>query len=164
LRIWAAKLLATVVAVALAAAAFAQDRTADLRARFERETNPVQKAKLMPDLGEAEFQKIRADADADQFSSALKGLREYEAQVDTCVKGLEVLKLDAAKHPSGFKQLQISVQESLRRIDGLLPAMTSDKQAPFLELRKELDGANRQLIEQLFPKQTPPRKPDKPVE
>jgi hypothetical protein len=142
----------------------AQDRTADLRSRFQHETNPVQKAKLMPDLGQAEFQQIRKEVEAYHFSAALDLLREYDAQVAVCVKALADTNVDPERHPSGFKQLQISVQESLRRIDALLPPMTSDEQAPFLEIRKDLDEVNRHLIEQLFPGRTPAPKSDKIVQ
>jgi hypothetical protein len=142
----------------------AQDRLGDLRSRFEHETNPVQKAKLMPDLGQAEFQQIRKEVEAYHLSAALDLLREYNAQVAACLKALTATNVDPEKHPSGFKQLQISVQESLRRIDALLPPMTSDEQAPFLEIRKELDEVNRHLIEELFPDRTSPPKSEKIVQ
>lgn len=143
-----------------------QDRTTDLRSRFEHETNPVQKAKLMPDLGQAEFQQIRKEVDEEHLPAALELLREYDAQVNACVKALQSANLDAERHPAGFKQLQISLRESLRRIDLLLPSMTVDEQAPFLEVRTRLDEVNRHLIEQLFPGRTPPApsKGDKAVQ
>jgi hypothetical protein len=142
-----------------------QDRTAELRSRFEHELNPIQKAKLMPDLGQAEFQQIHKDVEEQQLSEALNLLHEYDSQVNICVKGLASTNLDPERHPAGFKQLQISVRESLRRIDTMLPVMTADEQAPFLEIRKGLDEVNRHLIEQLFPGRTsPPSKPDKAVQ
>jgi len=118
----------------------------------------------MPELGQAEFQQIRKEAEAYDLSAALDLLRRYNDQVQACVKGLASTNVDPEKHPAGFKQLQISVQESLRRIDSLLPPMTSDEQAPFIEVRKHLDDVNRHLIEQLFPGRTPPPKSDKIVE
>jgi hypothetical protein len=144
-------LAATVSATQLGA----QDRAADLRSRFEHETNAVQKAKLMPDLGQVEFQQIRKEVEAYHFAAALDLLRAYQVQVSSCVKALASTNVDPEKHPSGYKQLQISVAESLRRIDALLPPMTADEQAPFLEIRRNLDEVNRRLIEQLFPGQTP---------
>jgi hypothetical protein len=141
---------------ALAVPSLAQGRTSDLRARFDHEPNPVQKAKIMFDLGEAEFQDIRKDVDMDRVSDGLALLRTYRDQIEACTKALEDKKIDAEKHPSGFKQLQISLQESLRRIDAMVPSLTADDQAPFLEVRKELDELDRHLIEELFPGRTPP--------
>ena len=53
------RISALVVITALcASAAVAQAKIADLRAHFLREPNPVNKAKLMPQLGDAEFAEI----------------------------------------------------------------------------------------------------------
>jgi len=148
---WCAALLSA----ALATPSLPQSQAPDLRTRFEHEANPVQKAKLMPALGDAEFAEIRKDAEANNLTEAASVLRRYRDDVRNCVKGLEGAKLNAEKHPAGFKQLQFSVQEALRRVDTLLPAMTSDEQAPFLEVRKDLDETNRHLIDQLFPGKSP---------
>jgi hypothetical protein len=119
----------------------------------------------MPALGDAEFVEIRKDVEAENFSEALTLLRTYRDETRLCVKGLDSTKADAEKHPAGFKQLEISLQESLRRVDMLLPAMTSDEQAPFREVRKDLDEMNRHLIEQLFPLRPPEQvKPEKPTD
>lgn len=157
---WAAALLWA----ALAVPSFAQNRTSDLRARFDREPNPVQKSKIMLDLGEAEFQDIRKDVEMDHVPDGLALLRTYRDEIQGCAKALEDKKIDAEKHPSGFKQLQISLQESVRRIDALVPSLTADDQAPFLEVRKELDELNRHLIEELFPGKNPaPNAPPNPA-
>ena len=165
MRPFAAIVMAALLGAAASTTRAKQDRTADLRSRFEHETNPVQRAKLMPDLGEAEFRQIRAEVDQDDVSAALNLLREYKDQVDDCMRRLASTNVNPERHPAGFKQLQIAVRESLGRIDALLPQMTGEEQAPFLEIRKSLDGVNRRLIEQLFPGRTsPPPKPDKAVQ
>jgi hypothetical protein len=164
LRVLVAALTAVLLGATASLSLAGQDRAADLRSRFEHEANPIQKAKMMPDLGDAEFQQIRKQVDQDHFQAALGLLRQYQAQADTCMKGLAALDLDPEKHPTGFKQLQISVQEALRRIEALLPAMTADEQAPFLEIRKDLEEINHRLIDDLFPGQTPPAKPTKAVQ
>jgi hypothetical protein len=139
----------------LAGAVLAQDRIADLRARLAREPNPVAKAKLMPDLGDAEFAAIDADVMQERLSEALAILRTYRDEVDTCNKGLDAMKVDAEKHPGGFKQLQISLRESLRRLDAVIVNMTTDEQAPFLEVHRDISEINRHLIQQLFPHEAP---------
>ena len=147
------------MAAMLSAPPFAQNPTADLRSRFEHETNPVRKAKLMPALADAEFAEIRKDVEAEEFDAALALLRTYRDETESCIKALDSSKINAEKNPSGFKQLQISLQLSLRRVDMLLPAMTSDVQAPFLGVRKDLDEMNRHLIDELFPRpsEAPPK-------
>ncbi len=155
----------TLIIALFAGSALAQDRTADLRARFDRETNAVRKAKLMPQLGEAQFGQIENDIGAGRLQEALSTLEQYRSEAETCMKGLAATGVDAEKHPGGFKQLQISLRESLRRLDRLTPSIASDKQTPFRDARKDLDQMNRELVHELFPRQpeqeTAPAKPEK---
>ena len=145
-----------VLAVALAAvqisAACAQDRVADLRSRLAHEPNPVARAKLMPQLGDAEFAAIDDDIAQDNIAAALEILKSYRDEVTSCVRALDAAGIDAEKHAGGFKQLQFSLRASLRRLDAILTNLTGDDQPPFLDIRKELSEMNRHLIEQLFPR------------
>ena len=151
------------VAALFGSLVFPQDQVTQSRSRFAHESDPVRKARLMPDLGDAEFAEIRKDVEAGHLPDALSVLQEYRDEAQSCVKALGAAGIDAEKHSSGFKQLEISLQESLRRLDALLPNMTVDEQAPFLEVRKDLDNMNRHLIEELFPRRAPPaEKPEKP--
>jgi hypothetical protein len=144
------------VAIILAAAsisgtALSQDHLADLRSRMAHDPNPVNRAKLMPQLGDAEFAEIAAEVMQGKTSEALEVLRSYRDEVQSCDKALDALGQDAAKHPSGYKQLEFSLRDSLRRLDTVVVNMTSDEQAPFLDVRKELSEMNTHLIEHLFP-------------
>ena len=130
-----------------------QDRLSVLRTRLENDPDPVHKAKLMKDLGDAEFQQIQKDLADGNNPDAIAVLEKYQAEAEGCVKNLDNKEIDAEKHPSGFKQLQVSLRQSLRRIDDILPSLTSDEQKPFLEIRKELDHLDRHLIRELFPRQ-----------
>jgi hypothetical protein len=154
-------LVSAVTVSVLLSVSFAQDRTSELRSRFAQETNAVRKARMMPDLGDMEFREIAKDAEDQRLPEALTSLRQYRDQARACSKALDALGVDAEKRPSGFKQLQISLSESLRRLDTLLVGMTRDEQSPFLEVRKDLDEMNRHLIEELFPPRPAP-KPRKP--
>jgi hypothetical protein len=137
-------------------AAVGQAKIADLRAHFLREPNPVNKAKLMPQLGDAEFAEIDADVTQEKFPEALDVLQHYRDEVQLCDKGLSAAGVDAEKHPAGFKQLQFSLRDSLRRLDAVIVNMTGDEQAPFLAIRTDLAEINLRLIQQLFPHETPP--------
>jgi hypothetical protein len=154
-----------IVAIALAAAfmsgcAFAQDRFADIRGRIAHEPNPVNRAKLMPQLGDAAFVQIESDVMQDKIPDALEALRAYRDDLVACDKALDATGIDPEKHPSGFKQLQFSLRDTLRRLDGVIANMTTDDQASFVDVRKELSELNTHLIEQLFP-HAPPAKPDR---
>jgi hypothetical protein len=155
-----------IVAIVLAAASISglvlcQDRVADLRSRLAHEPSPVNRAKLMPQLGDAEFAEIDSDVMQDKLPAALTILQAYRDEVESCDKALDALGQDAQKHPGGYKQLQFSLRDSLRRLDAEIVNMTSDDQAPFVAIRQELGDLNRHLIEHLFGR-APAGKPDHP--
>lgn len=123
------------------------------RVKFEHETDPVRKAKLMVHLGRAEFEEIEKQAGDNNLDEALKGAREYEEQAGSVAKALDATGANAEKHSSGFKELQISVREALRRLNYLMVGFPGDEQKPFHPIRDNLDALNRHLIDELFPRQ-----------
>jgi hypothetical protein len=141
--------------------ALADEGTAALRARFNAEPDPVRKAKLMPKLGEAEFRDIRKDIDEDRLPDAVAALKQYRDEAQLCENGLDAAKINAEKHPSGFKELQISLRESLRRLNEITRGLSADDQTSFLEVREDLDEMNRHLVQDLFPREPPSVAPPK---
>jgi hypothetical protein len=129
-----------------------QNSTAELRSRFSHETDPVRKAKLLVPLGEAEFRDILRDTDSDNFGEALTIFQQYRDEAQTCQKALEGKEPDPEKHPNGFKQLQISLRQSLRRLSDIIVELPADEQKPFLDVRRDLEQIDRQLIHELFPR------------
>ncbi|HEY6902999.1 MAG TPA: hypothetical protein VI216_01735 [Candidatus Acidoferrales bacterium] len=153
------------VALALSGAGFSQNGIAELRQRFAQESDPVRKAKKMPRLGEAEFKQIQKNVSGEQFTDALALLRQYRGEVRSCVQGLDATGVNAVKHSSGFRQLQISLRESLRRLDTMIPLISPEAQSGFIEERSSLNEMNKHLIEELFPgPNQPPTKPRPPRE
>jgi hypothetical protein len=147
LQVWGGFVLAALVAIPGAPV----DRTLELRSQFERETNPVHKAKLMQKLGAAEFKDIERNVADSQFATVAEILRQYRTEVEQCSKELDAAGINAGKHPDGFKQLQISVRESLERLDRLISTMTADEQIPLRSDRVRLEELNSHLLQELFP-------------
>ncbi|MGB8543072.1 MAG: hypothetical protein WCD49_15695 [Candidatus Acidiferrales bacterium] len=135
------------------------------RAKFMKETDPVRKAKILIPLGDAEFRDIQKEAGADNAEGALAILRQYRDEADASQKALEATGHDPEKHPNGFKELQMSLRESLRRLDNVIGDLSGDEQKPFLDIRQELDQMDRRLIHELFPRRPESDRepqPDKP--
>jgi hypothetical protein len=105
----------------------------------------------MPQLGEAELQQIQKDVTGEEFTDALALLRQYRGEVQSCVQGLDGTGVNAVKHSSGFRQLQISLRESLRRLDIMIPLISPEAQSGFIEERARLNEMDKHLIEELFP-------------
>lgn len=138
------------------ASLLSQTHTTDFRSRFEHETDPVRRAKLMPRLGEEQFHDIANQISDGNSSGALTILKQYLDEASICIKELDAKVSDPEKHAGGFKELEISVRQSLRRLNELLVGMTGDEQKPFLAVRDELDRLNRHLVRELFPRQPDP--------
>lgn len=145
----------------------AQDRTAELRARFEKETDPVRKGRLVEQLADAEFRDMHQKIDEGNLSDAAEIAGRVRDEAAASKKSLDAKSRDPEAHPEGYKQLEISVRVSIRRLDDIMVSLAKDDQAPLAEVRKDLDELNRQLIHQLFPKRpeaSPAPAPAKPPE
>jgi hypothetical protein len=146
------------LSVALISGSFPpQDRTADLRARFSKETDPVHKAKLLTQLSDSEFHEIQNLLGEGNLTDASPIASQLADEAESAVKALDARGRDPERHPEGYKQVEISVRGSLRRIDTILVELSGDDQKPFLDVRNRLDELERQLIRQLFP-----HRPDAP--
>jgi hypothetical protein len=127
--------------------------TEQWRAKFDHEADPVHKAKLLLPLGESEFKDAGSALANDKPAEALDILTKYLDEAQSCEKALEEKFPDAEKHSNGYKQLQISLRGSLRRLDAMIVGLNEDDRKPFVEIRGQLDEIDRHLIHMLFPKQ-----------
>ena len=141
-----------------------QDDLAAYHARFEHETGAVHRAKLMLRLGRDEFDEIRNDVSEENFPEALGILDEYRDEAGACITALDAKKINAAKHSSGFKELQISLQEALRRLDEIDAGLAADQQSEFVAVRLDLQRMNDHLVEELFPGGPAANPPGPPAE
>jgi predicted nucleic acid-binding Zn-ribbon protein len=151
-----AQLSALALAFAMVTACLAAQEyhtTEQWRAKFDHEADPVRKAKLLLPLGEAEFKDAEGALTNDKATESLDILKKYLDEAQSCEKALEEKFPDAEKHANGYKQLQISLRGSLRRLDAMIVGLNEDDRKPFVEIRGQLDEIDRHLIHMLFPKQ-----------
>jgi hypothetical protein len=144
------------VAALVTGSLLAQDRTAELRARFQKEQDPVRKARLVAPLADSEFRDMHAKIDAGDLAGAAEIAGQVREEAQASKKALDAKVHDPEAHPDGYKQLEIAVRESVRRLDDILVGLAKDDQMQLAEVRKDLDELNRQLIHQLFPKRPEP--------
>ncbi len=146
-------ILAAAFSAILFPAARAQDRIAELQAQFNRETEPVRKAKILPKLGDAQFDIVRRATDAGDYAQALRILGDYRNEVKTTVAALKDTGVDAERKPAGFKQLEIHLRKTLRKLEQTILALPDDQRPPFQDIRQELASIEKELIDRLFPRQ-----------
>jgi hypothetical protein len=129
----------------------AQDSLAKFEAQYELERDPVAKAKLLAKSGRLELDQVRADLKTDNEEQALSDLEHYRDEVESSVKGLSSAGLNAEKHPGGFKELQISLRQTLRRVDDVISSLPYDKRPWFQAVRSDLAKSQATLMDDLFP-------------
>ncbi len=145
--------------VSLTLVAVAQDHLAELQAQFNQESDPVRKAKALMKFGDAQFELLGKQADAGNYGEALHVLQEYREEVKVTHAALKATGLDAEKKPGGFKQLQIHVRKSLRKLNQTITSLPYKERDPFEAIRRELEEIDKELVDMLFPRQ-PGRRPE----
>ncbi|MGH9730302.1 MAG: hypothetical protein ACRD4A_01280 [Candidatus Acidiferrales bacterium] len=140
--------------VALAAqTARVQKDIAKYEANYESKTKPVDRAKAVVKLGHAEYVGASQSLDAGNVRGAFDFLAKYNEQAITAHDALEKMGVDPEKHSNGFRQLEISVRESLRELREIMGRVPLEQRESFAALEKDLDALNQKLILELFPRQ-----------
>jgi hypothetical protein len=139
--------------LALAGPVGAQEYLEALRMGFAREQDPIKKARLVGKLGNAQLAEAGKAADAGNYAQAMRLLEEYRDTVKQAYDGLKATGRDAEREPAGFKQLQIHVRQSIRKVDHLITALPFARREPFGSLRSELAALDKELLSVLFPRQ-----------
>jgi hypothetical protein len=145
-----------IASVSLVAPLAAQDRLAADAARYEQEPDPVRKSRALVKLGDDQIEQSRKQMKAGDDVGSLHTLELYRDEIQHMADALKSTGVDAEKRPAGFKELQISLRENLRRIDDLIVSLPVDKRPFFREVRTDLVKSQNELIDALFP-----RKPDR---
>lgn len=109
------------------------------------------KAKILAKLGRFEVDGAREDWKADKEEQSLADLEHYRDQVEITIQALKATGVNAEQHPAGFKELQISLRQTIRHIDDLILQLPDDKRPWFQAVRSDLANSQNSLIEALFP-------------
>jgi len=148
--------IAVISALALCTPLAAQDRLAQDLARYQNEPDPVRKSRALVKLGDEQVDFARRQLKAEDEVASLHTLEQYRDEIKATVEALQGMGVDAERKPAGFKELQISLRETIRKIDELILTLEVDKRPFFREVRNDLFMYQNELIDDLFP-----RKPDR---
>lgn len=129
----------------------AQDTRAKDEAQYQSETDPIQRAKLLGKLGHLEVSEARANLKAGDDEKSLAVLEHYRDEVRKTVDALSATEINAERHPAGFKELQISLRQTVRQVDDLIVMVPYDKRPWFQAARADLLASQNSLISALFP-------------
>ena len=144
--------IAIIAALAVCAALAAQSRLAADLAKYQHETDPVRKSRALAKLGDEQIDMAKKQLVEDGEVASLHTLEQYRDEVHETVLALDSIGVDAERKPAGFKELQISLRETIRRIDDLIFTLNVDKRPFFREIRNDLFMDQSNLIDKLFPR------------
>ena len=144
----------------LLAAQQVPERLAKELEEYHQGGDPVHQAKIVAKLGSSQVEYAKSQLDAGDDVASLHTLQAYRDEVRETEKALKDTGVNAEKKPAGFKDLQISLRESIRRIDDMILSMPVDERQFFREVRTDLSNVQNELIDLLFPRQ-PGKNPKK---
>jgi len=168
-------LLAAALVFARAESVVVVEDLEQLQTRFDHETDAVRKAKLLAKLGDAQFDKERTAAKADDYVTVGLVMEKYRDNVRAALEGLKKAHPEAERHSSGFKQLEIHVGRGLVEIRDVIIAMPEPLRPPMELVQKDLQDLDVELLRMLFPRRpgeqpaaqpaaSTPKKPAEPPE
>jgi hypothetical protein len=147
----AAFCLGAFAAWAVAAPPPPQDRLTIALAQYQREADPVRKSRLLSKFGDDQVEAAKKQLKSGEDVASLHTLEQYRDEVRETVAGLQAAVPDAERKSAGFKELQISLRETVRHIDDLILTLPVDKRPFFREVRNDLAKSQNELIDALFP-------------
>jgi hypothetical protein len=139
-------------ALCCASVASAVEELAQLQERFDHEKDGVRKAKLLQKLGDAQFNKEREAAKANDYLTVGLVMEKYRDNARAALEALKKTHPEAEKHPSGYKQLEIHVGRGLFEIRDVILAMPEPYRPPMELVEKDLKEIDVELLRLLFPR------------
>ena len=147
--------IAAVATLFFAGGIAAQHGLDDDLAKYQHEPDPVHRARILAKMGDEQVELARRQLKDGKDEDSLHTLELYRDEVHDTVKALNGMGVDAERKPAGFKELQISLRETIRRVDDLIFSLEADKRQFFRPVRNDLFMDQNVLIDELFP-----RRPD----
>lgn len=148
----AATCLCAIAVLAALGSLRAQDRLTVALAQYQHEGDPVRKARLLSKFGGDQVDEAKKQLNSGDDVASLHTIEQYRDEVRETVTALQAAVPDAEKKPAGFKELQISLRETVRHIDDLILTLPVDKRSFFREVRNDLVKTQNDLIDALFPR------------
>jgi hypothetical protein len=129
------------------------DHLAEYKEKFDRETDPVHKAKALTKLGEAQIADFTRKATANDADGAFLTLTTYRDEVRGVFDGLKATGNDAEKKPDGFKELQIHLRKAVWELERSAQLVPTERRTEFHDIHEELTRIQNDLIQMLFPRE-----------
>ena len=144
-------LLAALLVPTWAADVAAEDALAALRTDFQRQKDPVKRAKLFPKLGNALLAEMRRQIHEKEFDRVPALFTEYHDGAKSCLQGLEASGRDADKQPGGYRELEMHLRQSRHVVNDIVFALPLEERDALLGPQRDLEQMDEKLVKALFP-------------
>jgi len=134
------------------------DTLEELQRRFDNETDGVNKAKLLRKLGDAQFQREREAAKAADYETVDFIMEKYRDNVRAALDAVKKAHPDGERHPAGYKQLEMHIEDGLREVNDLLSTVPEQYRPPLEIVKSDLLALDKETLRFLFPRR-PGEKP-----
>jgi len=114
-------------------------------------SSDLRKAKALAKLGPLQIDEVRAVLKDGLDEKGLALIEHYRDEVQQTATALHATGIEAERHPAGFKELQISLRESLRHVDAIILALPVEKRPWFEAVRSDISATQTSLFDELFP-------------
>lgn len=133
------------------------DDLAKLQRDLARQSDPGRRAKISVKIAEELLRQTHLLYREDSFEEAQLRLDDYFSTVRSAFDDLQNSGRDARRKPNGFKNLEIHLRKSQRRLRDVSRALPLDRRAPVETALSKLKGMQKQLLLSLMGL-TPPDK------
>lgn len=143
-------LLALFAGLVLPGTLEAVDTIPKLQARLERETKPAQRARIVAKLAPLELDEVAAeyrDGHLEQGAARLAKLVDVVEQAD---RALQTMAVKPRRKSKGFKELEIAVRESIRRLHDVATSVSYPNREPIEAGIGRLEKVRDNLLSALF--------------
>lgn len=127
-----------------------QDQAAELKARLERESDPIKKARLELRLAELALNEATRLYEKGDTEKGLARLEEMLSLVVAAYDRLQATGRDPRKRPSGFKETEIKMREFSRRVEDLRVSLTIEEREGIEKIEARLVELRDHLLHRLM--------------
>jgi len=123
---------------------------AKLQQQLARESDPDDRAKITVKIGQELLKQVSRAYEKGEGEEAERLLGDYREAIRTAHEDLKQSGRDARRKPKGFKDLEIHLRKSTKKLEDLGHNLSFDERAALDEAIAEMEGIRQELLEDLM--------------
>ncbi|MBI2956160.1 MAG: hypothetical protein HYY26_02485 [Acidobacteria bacterium] len=144
------RLCLLVLAGGLVAGVAAAEKLEELQEKLSRTSSPAERAKITVKIGEELLKQAAAKYGAGAYEEGDRVLAEYVEAIRAAHQGLQDSGRDARRKPAGFKQLEIHLRKSRRKLEDMARIVPYPQRAPVEKTMEEMESIRSELLRALM--------------